>query len=93
MYLYLVLTMRLILSSHNPRDSLYSTEAGQNLYKVNKSGSGIMTVRKAVSKPESHFACYAEVEFHTFRSTRFRYNNIDVSVDEYFRKEGLFNPG
>jgi hypothetical protein len=37
---------------------------------------------------EGHFAFYAQVEFHTFQSTRFRYNGLDVPVDEFFRKEG-----
>ncbi|XP_006458728.1 hypothetical protein AGABI2DRAFT_176960 [Agaricus bisporus var. bisporus H97] len=37
---------------------------------------------------EGHFAFYAQVEFHSFSSTRFRYNSLDVSVSEYFRKEG-----
>ncbi|XP_006458731.1 hypothetical protein AGABI2DRAFT_115754 [Agaricus bisporus var. bisporus H97] len=82
--------MRLILSSQNPRDSYYSTDAGQVIYKVNKSGSSVTTLRKAVNN--DHFALYAEVEFHTFRSTRFRFQNRDVSVDDHFRKEGWFNP-
>lgn len=150
-------TMRLILSSHHPRNSTYSTEAGQILYKVDKPlklGNSVATIRKAVgtvngvwqgdeseSKArakssfsdkeaverekddlvyggrssadsrdelfadsdsedevgsstrgvpvlEGHFAFYAQVEFHTFASTRFRYNGLDVPVSEYFRKEG-----
>jgi hypothetical protein len=82
--------MRLILSSHNPRNTLYSTEAGQVLYKADKSGSRVTSLRKAVG--HESFALYAEVEFHTFRSTHFRFGNVDVSVDEFFHKEGWFNP-
>jgi hypothetical protein len=149
--------MHLILSSRHPRNCLYSTEAGQILYKVDKprsTHSNVATIRKAVntlngvgkgsfniqdksppadedhiirkkeetakdhhrrsidshdapfadsedeveegSRPslsglhvmEGHFAFYAQVEFHTFSSTRFRYNSLDMPVSEYFRKEG-----
>ncbi|XP_006458730.1 hypothetical protein AGABI2DRAFT_115753 [Agaricus bisporus var. bisporus H97] len=82
--------MRLILSSHDPRDSDYSTDAGQVIYKVNKSGPSVTTLRKAVNN--DHFAQYAVVEFHTFRSTRFRFQNRDVSVEDHLRKEGWFSP-
>jgi hypothetical protein len=37
---------------------------------------------------EGHFAFYAQIEFKTFSSTRFRFDSEDVSVSEYFRKEG-----
>ncbi|KAF9443147.1 hypothetical protein P691DRAFT_680154, partial [Macrolepiota fuliginosa MF-IS2] len=37
---------------------------------------------------QDQFAFYAQIEFHTFNSTRFRYNSRDVPVSEYFRKEG-----
>jgi hypothetical protein len=147
--------MRLILSSRHPRNSTYSTEDGQILYKVNKPrqlGFGVATIRKAVktvngvwdgelefksgtkSTPldtgsqdndepntddhgsvnsedvvfsnqdsgddesgpsanklpaaEGHFAFYAQVEFQAFTSARFRYNYLDVPVQEFFRKEG-----
>jgi hypothetical protein len=156
--------MRLILSSRHPRNSVYTTETGQVLYKVDKPhkfGHGIATIRKAVgtvhgvwqgdglgpkvlvpslsvekspfddpepeveegrrdsmdsededvpfadsdsdsddvaergsSVPstsgvlEGHFAYLAQIEFHGISSTRFHYNNLDVSVDELFRKEG-----
>lgn len=39
-------------------------------------------------KFEGHFAIYAQVEFHSWHSSRFRYNDLDVSVAEFFRKEG-----
>ncbi|KAF7777887.1 hypothetical protein Agabi119p4_3959 [Agaricus bisporus var. burnettii] len=149
-------TMRLILSSPHPRNSAYSTEDGQVLYKVDKPRklrNEIATVRKAVNTvngvwegdfsfkkgatsplldvepqekneldkdgerrsmnsqdglfnnsdteddasgqstskepaSEGHFAFYAQVEYHTFASSRFRYNSLDVSVSDYFRKEG-----
>ncbi|EKM83246.1 hypothetical protein AGABI1DRAFT_82873 [Agaricus bisporus var. burnettii JB137-S8] len=148
--------MRLILSSPHPRNSAYSTEDGQVLYKVDKPRklrNEIATVRKAVNTvngvwegdfsfkkgatsplldvepqekneldkdgerrsmnsqdglfnnsdteddasgqstskepaAEGHFAFYAQVEYHTFASSRFRYNSLDVSVSDYFRKEG-----
>jgi hypothetical protein len=79
-----------MLSSRNPRDSLYSTDAGQVLYKVNKSKSSVTSLRKAVGYES--FALYAEVEFHTFKPTLFRFNNTEVSIDKLFWKEGLFNP-
>ncbi|XP_006462973.1 hypothetical protein AGABI2DRAFT_186774 [Agaricus bisporus var. bisporus H97] len=44
--------MRLILSSRYPRNSTYSTETGQVLYKVNKPNTfndGIATIRKVVN--------------------------------------------
>jgi hypothetical protein len=37
---------------------------------------------------EGHFAFYAQVEFRAFEATRFRYNGFDVSVNDFFRKEG-----
>ncbi|KXN87011.1 hypothetical protein AN958_09357 [Leucoagaricus sp. SymC.cos] len=37
---------------------------------------------------EGHFAFYAQIEFKRFLSTRFRYDSLDVSVSEYFRKGG-----
>lgn len=152
--------MRLTLSSRHPRNSCYSTETGQILYKVDKphaSGSGTATIRKAVntvngvwdgnlessissasrhsdqapvatevvvenvndrstsslsvpyrgstnelhsSRRESgsttlggYFAFYAQVEFHSITSSRFRYNNLDVPVDKYFRKGGWSSYG
>lgn len=84
--------MRLILSSPNPRICSYSTDAGQVFYKASKSGisgSSVVALRKAVN--DDHFALYAEVEYHTSRSTRFRFQNRDVSVDNHFRKEGGFD--
>ncbi|EKM83248.1 hypothetical protein AGABI1DRAFT_125711 [Agaricus bisporus var. burnettii JB137-S8] len=84
--------MRLILSSPNPRICSYSTDAGQVFYKASKSGisgSSVVALRKAVN--DNHFALYAEVEYHTSRSTRFRFQNRDVSVDNHFRKEGGFD--
>ncbi|EKM83257.1 hypothetical protein AGABI1DRAFT_104959 [Agaricus bisporus var. burnettii JB137-S8] len=154
--------MRLILSSsRHPRNSAYSTETGQMLYKVDKPhkfGSSIATIRKAVKTIdgvwqgdldskyagesflvdngemiageqnelekksgerrsmdsqdapfadtdsekdnllgrstnglpvlEGNFAFHAQVEFHTFNSTHFRYNNLDIPVNRYFCKEG-----
>lgn len=147
--------MRLILSTRHPRNSTYSTETGEILYKVDKPlklGSTVATIRKAIgtvngvwsngsehsearakspihdkdsdmekddlihdegqrpSSPEDeafadsdseddpsgsgvpvlegHFAFYAQVNFHSFQSTRFCYNGLDVPVSEYFRKEG-----
>ncbi|KXN87036.1 hypothetical protein AN958_09382 [Leucoagaricus sp. SymC.cos] len=43
-----------------------------------------------VSSPlvEGHFAFYAQVEFRVFSASRFRYNSLDVSVDDFFHKEG-----
>jgi hypothetical protein len=148
-------TMRLIISTRHPRNSTYSTETGEILYKVDKPlklGSSVATIRKAVGtvngiwhdgpehskvrarspihdndsememddlthddsrRPvspddeafadsdseddpsgneaptfEGRFAFYAQVDFHTFQSTRFRYNGLDVPISEYFRKEG-----
>lgn len=173
--------MRLILSSRHPRNSTYTTETGQILYKVNKPrrfGYGVATIRKAVGtvhgvwqgnglgpevlvpsvtapvekspfddpEPEEeeegdgrrrsmdsqddsapfadsnsnsnsdldsvdsvdsvdavegrssvpstsgslqgHFAFLAQIEFHGFSPTRYLYNNLNVSVDELFRKVG-----
>lgn len=145
--------MRLTLSSRNPRNSTYSTEAGEVLYKVDKPLKlGPATIRKAVEtvngvwnhssehsnaqgkspthdkdpgvakddlvhdedrRPaspedeafadsdsedgpsgselpvfEGHFAFYAQVDFKTFKSTRFCYNGLVVPAGEYFRKEG-----
>jgi hypothetical protein len=147
--------MRFILSSRHPRNSVYSTEEGQVLYKVNKPkqlGCGVATIRKAVKTvngvwegdlefklgpkstlldkeaqekdelnqddhysidcqddpfsnqdsgddepgpstnespaAEGHFAFYAQVEFHPFALSRFRYNYLDIPVREFFRKEG-----
>lgn len=37
---------------------------------------------------EGHFAFYAQIDFKTFLSSRFRFDSRDVSVKEYFRKEG-----
>lgn len=114
--------MRLILSSEHPRNSSYSTETGEVLYKIDKPvkiTSDVATIRKAVrtvngvwhgdsngpsSSPshgrgngsgsgapvfEGHFAVYAQVEFHDFGSTRFRYNGLDVKDSDFFRKQGF----
>ncbi|KAJ3565824.1 hypothetical protein NP233_g7397 [Leucocoprinus birnbaumii] len=175
--------MRLILSSRHPRNSSYSTESGEILYKVTKPprlGPRTVTIRKAVgtvqgvwqgdpdqSRPrsisassssasrgirakvptrpgtsesmvskmtgrnrrdselvdvdgggrksptddegftdsddedeeeegvepgsptyEGHFAFYAQIEFNALLSPRFRFDSREVSVKEYFRKEG-----
>lgn len=37
---------------------------------------------------EGHFAFYAQIEFNTFWSSRLRFDSRDISVSEYFRKEG-----
>jgi hypothetical protein len=37
---------------------------------------------------EGHFAFLAQIEFHGILSTRFHYNNLDVSADELFWREG-----
>ncbi|KAJ3565825.1 hypothetical protein NP233_g7396 [Leucocoprinus birnbaumii] len=37
---------------------------------------------------EGHFAFFAQIEFHAFADSRFRYNSLDVPVSTYFRKEG-----
>lgn len=37
---------------------------------------------------EGHFTFYAQIEFHTWRSSRFRFNGHSISVDDYFRKDG-----
>jgi hypothetical protein len=154
----LFFTMRLILSSRHPRNSTYSTEAGQILYKVDKPTKltcSVATIRKALNADddlwrgkldskttiesyyddndetldkderekdnkrrsldsvdapcadseseneasigpgmdglpvlEDIFSFYAQVEFHTFRSSRFHYNSLDVPVSEFFHKEG-----
>lgn len=145
--------MRLILSSSYARNSTYTNEAGQILYKVDKPGTvlgpEIATIRKAVGTVngvwmgdfalranslsserqsmdkrdegneynpgrystdeefndsdmedeagpstdvspalEGHFAFYAQVEYNYFKTSRFRYNSLDVSVKDFFRLEG-----
>lgn len=55
--------MRLILSTKNPRNSTYSTEAGEVLYKVHKprnTGTTVATVRKAVGTVNGVWAGDAE---------------------------------
>ncbi|KXN82686.1 hypothetical protein AN958_02251 [Leucoagaricus sp. SymC.cos] len=82
--------MRLILSGDRPRNSDYSTESGQILYKVDKPSNvlteGTATIRKLDGPYPGHFPFYAQVEFHSIRSTRIRFNGFDLSEDDYFRK-------
>ncbi|KAF5349674.1 hypothetical protein D9756_008870 [Leucocoprinus leucothites] len=42
---------------------------------------------------EGHFAFYAQVEFHNWHSSRFRFDGRELSVGDYFRKEGWSSYG
>ncbi len=44
--------------------------------------------RKGAPKSEGHFTFCAEIKFHIISPTWFRYNGLDIPVDEYFRKKG-----
>lgn len=37
---------------------------------------------------EGHFAFASQIEFRTFHHSQFRFNSIEQSTSEYFRKEG-----
>ncbi|KAF8162639.1 hypothetical protein B0H34DRAFT_692261 [Crassisporium funariophilum] len=37
---------------------------------------------------QDHFAHLAEIEYHTFRTSRIRYGEIDMSVNKFFKRQG-----
>lgn len=48
----------------------------------------ITTKGREAQHLKDSFAHLATVEYHTFRSSRIRMGNLDISTNDYFRREG-----
>ncbi|KAF8162634.1 hypothetical protein B0H34DRAFT_692229 [Crassisporium funariophilum] len=95
-------TMHLYLSSPTPWNTTYCTESGQVIYKSDaplKLGARPITIKRirpSITPPTAgtdntlrdHFAHLAEIEYHSFRNSRIRYAEVDVPVNEFFKKQG-----
>jgi hypothetical protein len=72
------------------KDERYSMNSQDDPFSSQDSGDDEPepSTDEEIPAAEGHFAFYAQVEFHTFTSSRFRYNCLDIPVREFFRKEG-----
>ncbi|KAH7888166.1 hypothetical protein F5I97DRAFT_959797 [Phlebopus sp. FC_14] len=89
--------MILSLSSESVRNTIITNESGQVLYKTVtpfKFGSRTTTVYKIKSNAnptdmQDQFEVMAEIEWHTFESSKFRINGQEVLTKEFIPRHGV----
>ena len=97
--------MHLYLSPNSPWSATYSNTEGQIIYKaISPRYFGIgplsVTIERAVpsnvakteTKQTTDFCSLAEIDFpaNPLTASRIRYNSIDMSTNDFFKKTGIF---
>ncbi|KIJ69135.1 hypothetical protein HYDPIDRAFT_105702 [Hydnomerulius pinastri MD-312] len=89
--------MLFTFSSSSIRNTIIATETGQAIYSTNtpaKSGSRVTTISKVQPNSEKEdmrdrFESFAEIEWHTFSSSVFRYEGKETKTKDFIPSGGI----